>query len=121
MKPICVPCGLFFRVKRNGFYFEEGMPGPGAVRRQTLDEAGEGQEAWEMAVPPDAELVARVKPGPLPDWTGYKLWVGDLWECRGCGAQIISGVAPSPLNEHYKPDYEAQRARLDITLRIDDC
>ena len=26
MKPICVPCQRFFRMKRSGYYFTEGMP-----------------------------------------------------------------------------------------------
>lgn len=30
MKPICVPCGLFFRAEKNGTSFIESMPKDGA-------------------------------------------------------------------------------------------
>ena len=26
MKPICIPCRRFYRVKQNGYHFIEGMP-----------------------------------------------------------------------------------------------
>lgn len=95
MKPICANCNLFFRPKKTGVYFEEGMPAPGARA------LGDGQ---------------------YDRWASYKLWVGDLWECRACQAQIIVGVSPAgPISEHYKPDYHALRERLGVTRRIDDC
>ena len=58
MKPICVPCQRFYRPKQNDYSFVEGMPTHGA------------------------------KPGTEePDkWRPYKLWLGDLWECKGCGS-----------------------------------
>lgn len=88
MKPICVKCELFYRVKKNGVRFEEGMP--------TTSEPG-------------------------APWEPYKLWVGDLWECRGCGDRIIVGVAPAPLAEHYQPDYAERVAREGSLFRVDDC
>lgn len=111
MKPVCVPCGLFFRMKKQGFYFEEGMPGPGAADRLVVKRDDD----------PPFDGTTRVLPGPLHGWQSYKLWVGDLWECRGCGAQILAGFGQGPLSEHYKPDYQATRERLGVTLRIDDC
>lgn len=32
LKPICVPCGLFFQPEKNGFAFTEGMPRGGTWR-----------------------------------------------------------------------------------------
>lgn len=69
LKPICIKCHLFFRPKKNGFYFTEGKPLPSA--RPGLRDAAM--------------------------WLKYKLWSGDLWECRGCGAQIIVSVEMAPI------------------------
>ncbi len=98
MKPVCVPCRRFFRVKQNGFYFLEGMGKPG----------GNGRP------PPGLEA---------PDqWVPYKLWVGDLWECQGCGAQILSGFGQNRIAEHYEDGFDAQVKRLGADqLQVNDC
>ena len=54
-------------------------------------------------------------------WGPYKLWNGDLYECEGCGAQIVVGIAHQPLSEHYQPDYAATVAIHRPLCRIDDC
>lgn len=54
-------------------------------------------------------------------WTGYKLWMGDLWECQGCGAEVIAGVGRSPIAEHYQPDFAATVERYGATVQINDC
>lgn len=94
MKPICHPCRRFFRPKLNGFYFIEGMP-----------------------------LAPRVKPGLAePEkWKPYKLWVGDLWKCHGCGTEIVVGFNSSPLAEHFQPDFEKKAERLGATYQVNDC
>ena len=99
MKPICVKCQRFYRPKKNGFYFIEGMP------EGTL------------------ELGRPIEPGTVePErWKPYKLWVGDLWECRGCGHQTIAGVSHRPLREHYEPDFAEQVKRLGATYQVNDC
>jgi hypothetical protein len=95
MKPICVPCQRFYRPKKNGFYFIEGQPRTNTTPPGTTA--------------PD-------------DWTPYKLWVGDLWECQGCHAQIVSGVSQEPLGEHYQPDFAAKVARTHADqLQVNDC
>ena len=48
----------------------------------------------------------------LEDGTGYKLWDADLYACEECGAEVITGFGRSAFAEHYQPDYDAQRARL---------
>ncbi len=116
MKPVCVNCGLFFKPKKNGAAFEEGMP--------TTPES-------QMGNRPDGE---GLYPGH-PDWSDflerlvdwekgwgpYKLWKGDLWQCRGCGARIIVGVAARPVAEHFEEDYAARAAALEPVVRVDDC
>lgn len=95
MKPICVSCRRFFRMKKPGYYFIEGMP-----------------------------LVSGAKPGNAEDekWTDYKLWAGDLWECEGCGDQIVQGVGQRPVGEHYQRDFADTKERLGAgQLRVNDC
>lgn len=94
MKPICVPCKRFLRAKKNGFYFLEGM------------------QAEDGAQPGTAE----------PEkWKPYKLWVGDLWECPGCGAQIVSGVGRDRVAEHYQDDFAERVKRHGAEFQVNDC
>ena len=95
MKPVCLPCQRFYRVKRNGYYFIEGMPSIyGAPPGTAVPEA----------------------------WQPYKLWVGDLWECMGCGHQTVAGVPPHPIAEHYQPDFEQKVISHGGPLvQINDC
>jgi len=86
VKPtVCVPCRLFFKIKKNGVAIEEGMPN------------GEGA------------------------WTSYKLWQGDLWECSGCGTQIIRGFGHLAIAEHFEPWYAAVVKTFQPLFRVDDC
>lgn len=95
MKPVCVPCQRFFRVWKNGYYFIEAMPKGNVAMPGTID---------------------------AESWTPYKLWVGDLWRCEGCGAQIVSGVARDPLAEHYQPGFTDQVKRFGADqLQVNDC
>ena len=73
MKPACVKCQRFYRVKKNGFKFVEGMPIGSNVPP--------GTQAPEM-------------------WSPYKLWACDLWRCDGCGHELLSGYAQRPIAEH---------------------
>lgn len=89
----CVPCRKFYRVKKIGVAFEEGMPGGSRL----ADPGGDG-------------------------WGPYKLWMGDLCECPGCGAQIVfTATGQQPIAEHYQPTYAAARERFRPIVRIDDC
>lgn len=95
LKPICVPCGRFYRPKKNEYYFIEGMP--------AKDGAAPGREH------PD-------------DWRPYKLWCGDLWECEGCATQIIVGVGSRPVSEHYMPEFKKCMEQLNADqLQVNDC
>jgi hypothetical protein len=94
MKPICVPCERFYRPKKNGTAFIEGMP--------NADDARPGK---------DHRL----------EWSDYKLWHGDKWACPGCGHEIIVGVAKEPLSEHYLPDFEKMVESFKPIFRVNDC
>lgn len=94
MKPICVPCQRFFRMKKQGVYFIEGMP-----------------------------KVNRALPGTSQPqlWTPYKLWAGDRWECEGCGAVILAGFGSEPIAEHYQSDFADRAKALNATFQVNDC
>lgn len=80
-KPVCVKCQRFFRPKRNGIGVLENMPATnGAVP---------GFEAPEQ-------------------WRPYKLWDADLYECKGCGAEIVVGFGHVPMAEHFQTERFAQ-------------
>jgi hypothetical protein len=46
--------------------------------------------------------------GQLP----YKLWEADLWDCPGCGAEIVVGFGSKPLAEHYQMAFGAYVASI---------
>jgi hypothetical protein len=94
LKPICVKCQRFYRPKTNGIYFIEGMP--------------KGKEA-----PPGNKY---------PElWQPYKIWLGDLWECQGCGHELISGVGTNPISERYHEYWEEARETIKIHMQVNDC
>ena len=96
-KPICVKCGLFFRPKKNGQMWEEGKPSN------------------------DETPVRHTEPDGT-EWTSYKIWQGDLWECRDCGVQVIVGTGAKPWFEHYQEEYAAAREACEHSLIfVHDC
>jgi hypothetical protein len=96
LKPICIPCQRFFRVKKSGFYFTEGMP------------IGDGRAAPGTTEP--------------EKWKPYKIWSGDRWECEGCGAQIVSGVGLSPISVQHKTDFNDYMKSLGADqFQVNDC
>lgn len=95
-KPICVKCRRFYKPHKNGTYFVEAKPRGGSLAPAGL----EAPEAWEP----------------------YKLWVGDLWRCSGCGAEIIVGCGNAPLSQDYKFSFEADIAATEADkITINDC
>ena len=97
LKPICVPCHRFFRMKKAGVYFTEGMPMNGS---------------------------SRVAPGTseADKWKPYKVWSGDRWECEGCGATIISGTGLSPVAIQHEDKFEETRCSLGADrFMVNDC
>lgn len=92
-KPACPKCQRFFRPKKNGYILTEGMP-----VGQDLAPAGRS----------NPEL-----------WKPYKVWEGDLWECLGCGAEIVVGYGNVPISEHYKPEFN--EINLYSQVQINDC
>lgn len=53
------------------------------------------------------------------EWTPYKVWQADLWKCRRCGTELLTGWSGSPWSEHYKPDF--QHFVEAATYTINDC
>ena len=94
MKPICVPCHRFYRPKKNGRFFVEGMPIGNNVQPGTAN-----PELWEP----------------------YKLWSGDEWECQGCGNTIIVGTGHDPVAEHYEPDFAERVETYGAVFQVNDC
>jgi hypothetical protein len=96
-KPICVPCRRFYRPHKNGTYFVEAKPRGGVSR------APSGNAAPEL-------------------WEPYKLWLGDLWRCDGCGNEIIVGVGQQPVSQDFRPDFSLQIATTNGgRITINDC
>lgn len=95
MKPVCVKCQRFYRPKRNGTPFIESKPIGGKLVPQGTSR-------------PDL-------------WEPYKLWMGDLWQCQGCGHQLISGVAGKPISQDYHHDFHQNIAAFDPKIVVNDC
>lgn len=96
MKPICVPCQRFFRCIKTGFRFTEGMP-----------------NGKSSPTPPGKEH------GDC--WQPYKLWMGDKFQCEGCGAVIVSGFGASPVRVQHEPDFaEFHKTGFD-QFQVNDC
>lgn len=95
LKPVCVPCQRFFRMKKGGFYFTEGMP-----------------------------IGSDVAPGTAePEkWVPYKVWAGDLWKCQGCGAEILSGFGHNPIATQHEDKFGDLRMMLGADrYQVNDC
>lgn len=94
LKPICVGCKRFYRMVKSGYYFIEGKPRENGALPGTL----------------------------APDkWSPYKLWAGDLWECKSCGHVLVSGVGIAPISEDYKSDFKQRVEDLRAELQVNDC
>lgn len=94
LKPVCVKCQRFYRMVKSGFYFIEGMP------KETPAHAG------------------NVEP---EKWKPYKLWVGDKWECLGCGGVLLSGFGSRPIAEHYQNNFDDLVKKFGATFQVNDC
>lgn len=91
-KMICVKCQTFYHVKKNGVVALEQMPVETAAEPGTID--------------PTA-------------WKPYKIWHADLWECRECGHEVISGFGANPVAEHYQENFAGFMPH--VTHTVNDC
>ena len=113
-RPVCVPCGLFYRPKQNDIVWEEGMP-------VDVTRGWDTQRfAAAAAGNPEARRLFR-EAKANPKWIGYKLWAADLWRCEGCGHEMVTGHGRKAFAVHYEPDYEERRAAEPPIIRVDDC
>jgi len=95
LKPICFPCRRFYKPEKNDTVFMENKPG--------TEHAAPGNET------PD-------------EWVPYKLWMGDLWKCKGCGSEIIVGTGFDPISEHHMKGFNALVDSHEAYLiQINDC
>ena len=95
MKPVCVKCQRFYRMKKSGFYFIEAMP----IENKALPGTQEPEK-----------------------WTPYKVWAGDKWQCEGCGHELLSGFGREAIVEHYQSDFQQVVENLHADqLQVNDC
>lgn len=94
LKPICVRCQRFYRLIKAGVGTLEQMP-----------------------------IVSGAQPGTATpeQWKPYKLWLADLWECKGCGHQIVSGSGLGPVSHHFYIDFEASLKTYGKDVIVNDC
>jgi hypothetical protein len=52
-------------------------------------------------------------------WTPYKVWSSDLWECKGCGTQIVMGHGFNPISEDFKEGFQGWVDQSNF--QVDDC
>lgn len=53
-----------------------------------------------------------LKNGVVVEDVADRLWAADLWECQGCGAQVITGFSREPVAASWQgPAYENVRVR----------
>lgn len=94
-KPVCVRCRRFYKIKQNGKYFTEAMP----IRKGAAPGLAEPES-----------------------WQPYKVWAADLWECLGCGSQILSGFGAAPVLEQHHANFTREQRRFGAEqLQINDC
>ncbi len=56
------------------------------------------------------------------EWTSYKIWFADLWECPSCGVQVTAGAGNNPIAEHYMTEhYAAMREKYPPLITVNDC
>ena len=93
-KPACIKCQRFFRPKQNGYVLTEMMP----------------KRDYYLSPPGTAEP---------EQWTPYKIWRCDLYECEGCGHQIAVGYGQGSVSEHYMDDFEEELQHSQSV--VNDC
>lgn len=95
LKPVCIRCHTFFKIKKSGLTIIEGMPwGSGAAPR--------GLNA------PDR-------------WRPYKLWKVDLWSCQSCGFEIYYGSGMKAFRLQHEDDFKEQIELNNATFQVNDC
>lgn len=35
---------------------------------------------------------------------GYQIWMGDHFQCEGCGCEVVTGFGQKPVAEHFQRD-----------------
>lgn len=85
------------------------MPKPVCLKCGLFFKPTKTAVGWEEMMPVDS------------DWRPYKLWMGDLMECRGCGAEIISGHGGDPIAIQHEDGYDRIRSQVAPVVCVEDC
>ena len=121
MRPVCIHCKFFFRILKNGVFFEEGMPvGDHPFTVVEPDALTSDTKINKHSRSPTIRCIV-CRQLRNAHWGPYKLWIGDQYECPGCHTQIIIGVPNNPFSEHFMPDYTEQVKEHAPLLRVNDC
>lgn len=60
-------------------------------------------------------------PNGTGGWQPYKLWCADLYECPGCGFELITGFGREAVAEHFMKNYATWRERQPPLVTVNDC
>lgn len=50
----------------------------------------------------------------------YQLFRADLFECPGCGGQVVTGFGSNPESEHFAPDFAERIERAEQLVKVYD-
>lgn len=92
MNFVCVKCGKFYKIVRNGVVVEEGMPAPD---RPT-------------------------NPESATKWLPYKLYLADHYRCDTCGSEMAVTVDRPFAVQHHENYTILKEARPPLVF-VEDC
>lgn len=53
------------------------------------------------------------------DYGRAAVWSGDLYQCEGCQARVITGVGRDPVIESFEPEFARITSRAEVELTRD--
>jgi hypothetical protein len=66
-------------------------------------------------------MATAAEPGTIDPtaWQPWRIWLADLYECRSCGMELITGFAPYPAAENFEDCFS--EAVQHVTHTVNDC
>lgn len=46
----------------------------------------------------------------------YKIWMGDRFQCPGCGRTIVANFAREPVSEHFQENFKRLLPHCKVTI-----